>query len=166
MSEYELRAIHDGRKSFYKKAYVIENEGVTELRSYQTIVCRIENNKPIVTNTYSDTTLRHIKEFLRQMGFDAFNKSQILKDYAKSKEQEQQEQTEQENKTKGLMDSIKMVCAFNKLTSKSKKEENAFRVRMFKAGLESRGLSFPEDWETLSEVEKEKRLDLAQEQFN
>ena len=34
-----------------------------------------------VYGTYSATTLRHIKEFLKQNGFKADSKSQIEKDY-------------------------------------------------------------------------------------
>lgn len=81
MSEYELNAIHDGRKSFYGKAGVIEDNGIKTLRSYATNVAKIEDGIPKVFGTYSVTTLRHIKEFLKQNGFTAETSKQILKDY-------------------------------------------------------------------------------------
>lgn len=83
MSEYELRPIHDSRKSFYGKALVVEDgSGVKKLRSYNTIVAQINDGRPTVYGTYSNTTLRHIKEFLKQNHFKADTSRQIMKDYA------------------------------------------------------------------------------------
>lgn len=81
MNIYELRTIHDSRKSFYGKAQVIEHDGVKTLKSYSTHVARIKDGKATVNGTYSPTTLRHIKEFLIQNGFKAETKRQILQDY-------------------------------------------------------------------------------------
>jgi len=47
------------------------------------------------------------------------------------------------------------------LAGDSKKAKNDWKARMLKAGLEGRGLIMPEDWDTLSEDEKERRLDGA-----
>ena len=77
--EKELKAIYDPAKSFYKKASIINyynkhnTINKTELKSYNTIICYLKdskihfnyndiNNKKI----YSMTTLRHIKEFIKQ----------------------------------------------------------------------------------------------------
>ena len=79
--EIELKPIYDGRKSFYKKANTFKDGNKTILISYQTKVCFIENKKAVVYGTYSNTTLRHIKEFLKQNGFKAEDKKQILNDY-------------------------------------------------------------------------------------
>lgn len=84
-----LKPIYDSRKSFYNKATVTEDANGKYLTSYETIVARItdKNNgykiAPYaeVYGTYSATTLRHIKEFLKQNGFKAESKQQILKDY-------------------------------------------------------------------------------------
>ena len=84
-----LEAIYDSRKSFYNKAVVIENEKGKSLMSYNTVVARIidKNNGYIIPayaevyGIYSQTTLRHIKEFLKQNGFKAESKTQIEKDY-------------------------------------------------------------------------------------
>jgi hypothetical protein len=83
---FELMPKYDSRKSFYGKANVEIDNGVKKLYSYDTLVAEIKKGKPIVYGTYSATTLRHIKEFLRQNGFEASSKSQILKDYSKSRD--------------------------------------------------------------------------------
>lgn len=88
MTEY-LEARFDSRQSFYNKATVTEDKNGKYLTSYNTVVARItdKNNgykiSPYaeVYGTYSATTLRHIKEFLKQNGFKAESKSQIEKDY-------------------------------------------------------------------------------------
>ena len=91
-----LKPIYDGRKSFYNKAIVTENaviwadgqtlkaDGEKHLYSYNTEVCYIdaENKVHLLSSwSYSATTLRHIKEFLKQNGFTADSKKQIEKDY-------------------------------------------------------------------------------------
>lgn len=82
MNMYELTACYDARASFYGKARVIKKEnGDLELHSYNTHVATIKDEEAIVYGSYSQTTLRHIKEFLLQNGFEAKNKKQILKDY-------------------------------------------------------------------------------------
>lgn len=86
-----LEAVYDSRKSFYGKAKVITEmweDGVIhtiKLQSYRTIVAKIDvteaDRTATVFGTYSATTLRHIKEFLRQYGFEANGKAQIEQDY-------------------------------------------------------------------------------------
>ena len=79
----ELSTKYDSRKSFYGKARVETSSttGEVYLVSYQTKVASIHDSIAIVYDTYSATTLRHIKEFLRQNGFKAENSKQIMKDY-------------------------------------------------------------------------------------
>ena len=77
----ELKAIYDSRKSFYGKAIVTSNNGVVSLWSYGTLVATIYDGQAKVYSTHSATTLRHIKDFLRQNGFRADTKSQIERDY-------------------------------------------------------------------------------------
>ena len=79
--ETELRTEHDARASFYGKAKVRQENNRITLISYTTEVAYIENGKAVVKGTYSNTTLRHIKEFLKQNGFKAETKTQILNDY-------------------------------------------------------------------------------------
>ena len=51
------------------------------LLSYGTLVATIYDGQAKVYSTHSATTLRHIKDFLRQNGFRADTKSQIERDY-------------------------------------------------------------------------------------
>ena len=83
ISIMELCPYYDSAKSFYGKAKVIEIENDVFLMSYDTIVAFFNRDTKIakVIGTYSATTLRHIKEFLKQSGFKAETKKQIEKDY-------------------------------------------------------------------------------------
>lgn len=83
MSIMELCPYYDSAKSFYGKAKVIEIENDVFLISYDTIVAFFNRDTKVakVIGTYSATTLRHIKEFLKQSGFKAETKKQIEKDY-------------------------------------------------------------------------------------
>lgn len=78
---YELMTKYDSRQSFYRKAFVYTKGNRLILRSYDTDVAYIEDDKAVVKGTYSPTTLRHIKEFLLQDGFKADTKKQIETDY-------------------------------------------------------------------------------------
>lgn len=64
MKIYELVPTN-GRKSFYGKAKVIENNGENFLQSYNTIVCKIDKNGKFVKmwDGYSATTMAHINSF-------------------------------------------------------------------------------------------------------
>lgn len=81
----ELCPYYDSAQSFYSKAKVIEIENDVFLVSYDTIVAFYNRETKIaeVIDTYSATTLRHIKEFLKQSGFKAETKKQIERDYMK-----------------------------------------------------------------------------------
>ena len=73
----ELQARFDSRNSFYKKAHTIEYNGALYLQSYDTIVAKIENGKATINGWYSQTTARHINEFLKQNGFKAMTKKEM-----------------------------------------------------------------------------------------
>ena len=79
----ELCPYYDSAQSFYGKAKVFEIENDVFLMSYDTIVAFFNRDTKVakVIGTYSATTLRHIKEFLKQSGFKAETKKQIMKDY-------------------------------------------------------------------------------------
>ena len=83
MSIMELCPYYDSAKSFYGKAKVFEIGNDVFLMSYDTIVASYNRGAKFaqVFDTYSATTLRHIKEFLRQSGFKAETKKQIENDY-------------------------------------------------------------------------------------
>jgi len=156
--EYELRCIHNNRKSFYNKAVVIIENNKTILRSYHTDVAYIENGQAIVKGAFSNTTTRHIKEFLLQNGFKADNWKQINRDYSQTKEAIEKENEIEDKKANSMLKSIAMVSAIGEIFCKEKKDKNDWKLRMLKVGLENKGLSVPDDWETLTEDEKERRL--------
>lgn len=90
-NEFILKAIHDTRKEFYNKATVQQaqtddNAQIYFLKSYDSVVaCVIDgsfylNNKIQKGLLFSNTTLRHIKEFYRQFKKDIpLTKSDFLK---------------------------------------------------------------------------------------
>ena len=51
-----------------------------------------------------------------------------------------------------------MVASLGNIFCDTQAEKNAWKVRMLKAGLEKKGLSFPADFDSLPEDEKERRL--------
>jgi ArsR family metal-binding transcriptional regulator len=73
----KLQARFDRRASFYGKAEVIEYNNILYLKSYDTIVAKIENGKAVVNGWYSQTTARHINEFLKQNNFEAMSKKEM-----------------------------------------------------------------------------------------
>jgi hypothetical protein len=81
MTTYNLEPRFDSRKSFYGKAVVIEEAGVKQLRSYNTIVAEIRDGEAEIFGTYSPTTLRHIKDFLYQNGFEVGTKRELEEMY-------------------------------------------------------------------------------------
>ena len=83
MNSYELKPVYDNAKSFYNKARVLDIAGGSNLYSYDVKVVTI-TDKPRITcrlDQLTTTTLRHIKDFLKQNDYKAETKAQILKDY-------------------------------------------------------------------------------------
>lgn len=83
---HELEPHYDRAKSFYKKANVYRNaQGKILLMSYSTIVAEIVDEAVSTTGErqakvfgwYSNTTARHINEFLQQYGFDKMSKKEM-----------------------------------------------------------------------------------------
>lgn len=87
----ELKPVYDYHKSFYGKAYTETFGGwsqKTRLYSYGTVVAEIGylaqyDDRPVAILfdkwNYSNTTLRHTKEFLAQNGFGYMTKAVIRK---------------------------------------------------------------------------------------
>jgi len=78
----DLQSRYDSRNSFYGKAVVDDGDGKLTLYSYNIKVAEIVNGQAIVYGEYSQTTMRHIKEFLKQNNFFVDNTKQVLKDYS------------------------------------------------------------------------------------
>lgn len=83
---YELQPYYDKAKSFYRKANVYKNnEGCIFLMSYSTIVLEMRDKlisptgdtQIIIYGWYSNTTARHINEFLRQNGHKQMSKKEL-----------------------------------------------------------------------------------------
>lgn len=77
MKKYELLPIYDSKKSFYHKAIIEEENENIKLYSYNTLVCTLSHNDIILNDNidqsllFSNTTLRHIKEFLKQFYYNS-----------------------------------------------------------------------------------------------
>ena len=56
---------------------------------------------------------------------------------------------------------IAAIASLGNLFCNTQKDKNDWKERMLKAGLENKGLIMPDDWESLSEKDKERRLDGA-----
>ena len=77
-----LKPIYNTSQSFYEKAKVEIDGNRIILYSYGSYVAFIENDVAYITGDYTQTTFRHIKEFLLQNGFEAVSKKQMMEDYA------------------------------------------------------------------------------------
>ena len=82
LSEDWLEPEYDRAQSFYKKARV-EEDG-NKLYSYDTLVAEIKDGKPIIYNAQSQTTRRHIRDFLLQKGFNYEEAYKAIDDFKKS----------------------------------------------------------------------------------
>lgn len=86
-----LEPRYDSRQSFYGKAYYTEpaRDGSITLYSYETPVVRICADGEVELLPawdYSATTLRHVKEFLKQQGYSAGSKAEIARMYTEVNE--------------------------------------------------------------------------------
>lgn len=68
-----------------------------------------------------------------------------------------QKRREKEN-ADSIMKTTASVMAMGAFFASDKKEENDWKVRMLKAGMGDKGLIMPDDWDELTEEEKERRL--------
>lgn len=70
MYRYELECMFNNRKSFYRKAYVVVNDNIKTLYSYNTPVLEyncITDEFTRLWYGWSNTTGRHIQEFCKQV---------------------------------------------------------------------------------------------------
>lgn len=65
---HNLEAIHTHVKSHYGKAQVITDGDIIKLQSYSTIVAEYNkaDSELTVHGEYSQTTMRHLKDFINQ----------------------------------------------------------------------------------------------------
>ena len=82
---FELTPKFDSRKSFYGKALIRFEGDLKLLFSFDTPVVYIGPDLlPVMLNDwdYSQTTLRHVKEFLKQNDLKAESLERMTRDYA------------------------------------------------------------------------------------
>ena len=80
LHKYELKPV-TGQKSFYGKAVVIcYSDGTKDLKSYNTIVCRVTSSGRFVRfwPDWSATTAKHINAFRMENGLHAIAKKEWL----------------------------------------------------------------------------------------
>ncbi len=76
-----LEPVYSNVKSFYGKARIIRENEVIKLLSYNTVIAEIKDNKVHINGFYSQTSTRHLREFLQQYGFKIGTKAQLEKMY-------------------------------------------------------------------------------------
>lgn len=89
------------------------------------------------------------------------NKALQHKLITKKEAQVCQKYLEKDHINDNSLKTIAMIASLGDIFRKDKKDANDWKERMLRAGLENRGLIMPEDWDTLTEDEKEKRLNGA-----
>jgi hypothetical protein len=123
--------------SRYKENLRIEGNKVY---SYSTHVATIDGRNLIVHGWWSVTTSKHINYVAAEYGLTKIDGDKI----------EDKDET-------SFMRTVGNVAALASIFCNSPAESNDWKARMLKAGLP--GLSMPDDWDTLSEDEKTRRLD-------
>lgn len=76
-----LNPVYENVKSYYDKAIIDVDGEISKLYSYGTLVAEINDRQVRVFGLYSQTTLRHIKEFLKQSGYGTLTKKDIEEKY-------------------------------------------------------------------------------------
>ena len=82
LKKVDLEPVVGRQKSFYGKAKIlIDSEGNTFLKSYDSIIAEVKNN----TDVYiwdSQNSLKHLKSFLHILGFEIGTKQQLIEMYS------------------------------------------------------------------------------------
>lgn len=128
----------------YKKNLKVEGDKVF---SYNAHVATIQGGVLLVHGFWSVTTSKHVNYVARELGLTVVKGEKKLELEAE----------------KDSVGHLKLVAGIARLgevfgEAKTQKEKNDWKARMLKAGLEKRGLMMPDDWDSLSESEKERRL--------
>lgn len=80
----ELKPVYNNQKSFYGKALIKDTTKGMELYSYNTLVAKTEKGQTFVTHNgdyLTQTTLKHIKEFIQQLGYEKMSKKELLQTF-------------------------------------------------------------------------------------
>jgi hypothetical protein len=87
-----------------------------------------------------------IKALARKEGSTEVEKA--IRDYAENYKEDD-----------SMFRSIAAIAALGSIMTNTQAEANDWKARMIKAGLGNQGLEIPDDWDTLTEDEKTRRLD-------
>jgi hypothetical protein len=112
--------------------------------SYTTHVATMDREHGVlyVHGTWSKTTSRHINDVARM--------------YNMTKIDRRLENMSEGDSGASIAKSASLVAKLGNILCESTESRNAWKKRMLKAGIPM--LNFPEDWDSLSETEKERRL--------
>ena len=110
--------------------------------SYTTHVATIKGSELIIHGYWSATTSKHINYVAEELGL------------TKTKGPRKEEETPQRDNN---FNTVGMIAMMGQFFGETKKESNDWKKRMIQAGLGD-AIHIPEDWDTLTEEEKEKRL--------
>jgi len=130
----------------YKQNLRIEG---SKVYSYNTHVATIDHGarKLLVHGWWSMTTSKHVNHVADTYGL------QLVKDAPKP-----EGEPKEESALAGMMKSVSIVAALGAILCPDQKSKNDWQTRILKAGLGNRGLQMPDNWDQLTEDEKEKRL--------
>lgn len=118
------------------------NVSGNKVYSYDTHVATINGGNLIKLGYWSSTTSKHINYVAKEYGLTVI-------DATKEQKEETKDETYNPLKTASLVASLASVF------TKTPKEKNDWMKRMLAT---TPGINFPEDWDTLNEDEKERRL--------
>lgn len=82
MQMYYLEPKFENVLSYYRKAKIIEDSEAISLYSYDTLIATIKGNEIKLNKNievYTQTTRRHLNEFLQQFNFNKLNLNEIRK---------------------------------------------------------------------------------------
>lgn len=121
--------------------------------SYDTHVATIRGRELVKHGYWSVTTSKHINYVAKEYDLTVIDGSK--------------EQPAEDPKSSSFINTVAMVAKMGELLAgPTDKARNDWKKRMIAAGLENKGISFPDDWDTLTEKEKKRRLDGAIKQLS
>jgi len=108
-----------------------------------------------------ETKVCYLNRTWESYEFQSVMQSLVEKTKALSNSEKEEAQAFIKNyKEEDAFKSLRMVAAFGDILCDTPKEKNDWKVRMMKASL-GEGVSFPDDWDTLPEEERTRRLNGA-----
>jgi len=125
----------------YQKNLKVEGDKVY---SYRTHVATIQGRKLYQLGYWSATTQKHINHVAREYGLE------LVKD--------QKPEAIKEDRGADMLKTCAMVAAFGNLLCNKKEDKIAWKKKFLAM---TPGIDFPEDFDSLPEEEKQKRLDGA-----